>query len=98
MKSLIITLALVGLCLITKAQTTGGIRSNGAGLVMTMGGIGLTIGGFTTRPDKYYTGNGIWQVKPFHKQGGRASAIVCGVSLTITGLITSIINAPKQRR
>ena len=39
MKSLIITLALVGLCLITKAQTTGGIRSNGAGLVMTMGGM-----------------------------------------------------------
>ena len=31
------------------------------------------------------------------QQGARASAIIFGISLTLTGLITSIINAPKQR-
>ena len=96
-KKLLLTLTLIGLFYTTQAQPKKILYKSGTGFAMTMGGIGLTVGGFTTRPDKHYTGNGVWQAKPFHKQGARASAIIFGISLTLTGLITSIINAPKQR-
>tara|TARA_R110000796_G_scaffold123761_1_gene238123 strand:- start:3588 stop:3896 length:309 start_codon:yes stop_codon:yes gene_type:complete len=65
-----------------------GSRGKGYGL-MALGGVTLALGAFTTTPDQYYN-NGSWQVKPFHKQGARSSAIICGVSLTLTGLITAI--------
>ena len=96
-KKLLLALTLIGLSYTIQAQPKKVLYKPGTGFAMTMGGIGLTVGGFTTRPDKHYTGNGVWQAKPFHKQGARASAIIFGVSLTLTGLITSIINAPKQR-
>jgi UPF0716 family protein affecting phage T7 exclusion len=97
MKKIIVALVLIGLSYTTQAQSRRSTHELGAGFAMTIGGIGFTIGGFTTRPEKFYTSSGAWQIKPFHKQGARSSAIVCGISLTITGLITSIINAPKQR-
>ena len=87
----------VSLSYFSYAQSGRSFQKAGTGFAMTMSGIGLTVGGFTTRPDKYYVGNGVWQVKPFHKQGGRSSVIICGISLTITGLITSIVNSPKRR-
>jgi len=64
--------------------------SNGYGLI-SLGGVSIAIGGFATRPERYYNGN-MWVTKPLHRQGPRASAIVCGVTLTITGLIAAIIN------
>lgn len=77
----------------TNTDPTPRYRSSGNGYgLMALGGVTLTLGGILTRPEKFYTDDGVWQVKPFHKQGPRASAIVCGVSLTITGLITAIIN------
>ena len=63
---------------------------NGYGF-MALGGVTIALGAFTTRPDRYYNGS-IWVDKPFHRQGPRASAIVCGVTLTITGLIGAIVN------
>ena len=66
-------------------------RGNGYGL-MALGGVTIAIGGFATRPDKYLAPGGVWIDKPFHKQGPRASAIVCGVTFTITGLISAIVN------
>lgn len=100
MKKLIIALTFIAVCNMVQAgdstDTDPGPRyrsgGNRYGLIV-LSGITLTIGGITTRPEKFYTGAGIWQVKPFHKQGPRASAIICGVSLTITGLITAIVNA-----
>ena len=97
-KTIIVTLALIGLCNNSYAgdstdtdprprYSNGG---NGYGL-MALGGVTIAIGGFATRPDRYYNGT-TWITKPFHKQGPRASAIVCGVSLTITGLISAIVN------
>ena len=62
---------------------------NGYGL-MALGGVTLAIGGFATRPDRYYNGT-TWVDKPFYNQGPRASAIVCGVTLTVTGLISAIL-------
>ena len=99
MRKLAIIIAFIGMCNIVQAGDSTdtdprpryGGGGNGYGL-MALGGVTLTIGGILTRPEKFYTG-AVWQVKPFHKQGPRASAIVCGVSLTITGLITAIANA-----
>lgn len=91
MKAIIIGLALIGLCNIAQAQYGNRPGRGNTGLAMTLGGVSIMIGGFVTRPEKYYTTNGVWEVKPFHRQGPRASAIVCGLSLTITGLITSLL-------
>ena len=97
-KIIIISLTLIGLCNRSYAgdstdTPTPRYRSggNGYGLIV-LGGVTLAIGGFATRPEKYHAGNGIWLEKPFHQQGPRASAIVCGVTLTITGLIAAIVN------
>jgi hypothetical protein len=97
-KIIIISILLAGLCNTTYAgdsTLTDPLprhSSNGDGYgLMALGGVTLTLGAFTTTPDQYYN-NGSWQVKPFHKQGARSSAIVCGVSLTITGLISAIAN------
>ena len=100
MKKLVIIIAFIGMCNIvqagdsTAADPQPRYRGGGDGYgLMALGGVTLTIGGILTRPEKFYTDAGVWEVKPFHKQGPRASAIVCGVSLTITGLITAIVNA-----
>tara|TARA_Y100000034_G_scaffold112940_1_gene147413 strand:+ start:90 stop:398 length:309 start_codon:yes stop_codon:yes gene_type:complete len=78
----------------TNAEPQPRYRGNGNGYgLMALGGVTIAIGGFATRPDRYLSGNGIWLEKPFYKQGPRASAIVCGVTLTITGLIGAIANA-----
>ena len=66
-----------------------GGNGDGYGL-MALGGVTLAVGGFVTRPDRYYNGTA-WVDKPFYNQGPRASAIVCGVSLTVTGLISAIL-------
>jgi len=104
MKKLIIALTLISFCNCLYAGDSTATDepnpryyhgSKGYGL-MFLGGVTLTIGGITTRPERFYN-NGVWQVKPFHKQGARASAIVCGISLTATGLISAIVNAPKRR-
>lgn len=106
MKKLILTLALFSFCNCLYAEDSTSITtsepkpryshgSDGFG-IMISGGIILTIGGVATRPDKYHIGNGVFQTKPFHKQGARASAIVCGISLTATGLISAIINTSKR--
>ncbi len=99
MKTIIVTLALVSLCnglyagdsTDTAPNPRYGGNGNGYGL-MALGGVTLTIGGLATRPDRYLAPGGVWLDKPFHKQGPRASAIVCGVTLTITGLISAIVN------
>jgi hypothetical protein len=95
-KVIVISILLTGLCNITYAGDSTNTdplprhNSNNDGFgLMALGGITLTLGAITTVPDQYYN-NGSWQVKPFHKQGARSSAIICGVSLTITGLITAI--------
>jgi len=99
MKKIIISLLFIGLFNgvyagdSTDTDPTPRYRSTGNGYgLMALGGVTLTIGGFATRPDRYLASSGVWLDKPFHKQGPRASAIVCGVTLTITGLITAIIN------
>ena len=97
MKKLIVMITLLGLSYTLQAQSGRASYKPCTGFALTMSGICITVGGFTTRPDKQYTGNGVWRVKPFHKQGARASAIIFGVSLTVTGLITSIINKPKRK-
>jgi hypothetical protein len=87
-KIIIISLAMMGLCNTTQAQ----YKSTGKGkygLLMSLGGVSIMIGGFATRPERYYN-NGLWIEKPFHRQGPRATAIVCGMTLTITGFITAI--------
>ena len=97
-KIIIISILLVGLCNTTHAGDSTltdplprpNSNSDGFGL-MALGGVTHTIGAITTVPDQYYN-NGVWMNKPFHKQGARSSAIVCGVSLTITGLISAIAN------
>lgn len=88
-KTIIVAIALIGLCNTANAQR--GLNNGNTGLAMTLGGVSLMIGGFTTQPDKFVGTDGVWRPKPFYNQGPRASAIVCGVALTITGLITSII-------
>lgn len=95
-KIIIVSTLLIGLCNITYARDSTNTdplprhNSNNRGYgLMALGGITLTLGALTTTPDQYYN-NGSWQVKPFYKQGARSSAIICGVSLTITGLITAI--------
>ena len=96
-KTIIVTLAMIGLCnssyagdsTDTDPQPKYRGTGNGYGL-MALGGVTLAIGGFATRPDRYYNGT-TWVDKPFYNQGPRASAIVCGVSLTVTGLISAIL-------
>jgi hypothetical protein len=98
MKKILIGLVLIGLCNgvyandSTDTDPTPRYRSgsNGYGLI-ALGGVSIAIGGFATRPERYYNGN-MWVTKPFYRQGPRASAIVCGVTLTITGLISAIVN------
>jgi len=98
MKKLITFLLFIGLCNGIYAgdstdAPTPRYRSGGNGYgLMALGGVTLALGGFVTRPEKYYAGKGIWLEKPFHQQGPRASAIVCGITLTITGLISAIVN------
>ena len=91
-KTIIVAIALIGLCNAAQAQYGSRVRNGNNGLAMTIGGVSLMIGGFTTRPDRYVGADGVWRPKPFYNQGPRASAIFCGLTLTITGLITSIIN------
>jgi len=99
MKKILIGLVLIGLCngvcagdsTDTEPPKYKTVGRNSYGL-MALGGVTLAIGGFATRPEKFHMGNGVWQVKPFYQQGPRASAIVCGVTLTITGLISAIVN------
>jgi hypothetical protein len=96
-KLVLLNLLLISLCNTlyagdsTSAEPSPGYSSRGNGYgLMALGGITLTLGAITTIPDQHYN-NGSWQVKPFHKQGARSSAIICGVSLTISGLITAIV-------
>ena len=98
MKKLITILLFIGLCNgvfagdSTDTDPRPRYSSGGDGyMLMALGGVTIAIGGFATRPDRYYNGT-TWMTKPFHKQGPRASAIICGVTLTITGLIAAIIN------
>ena len=98
LKIIVISILLIGLCNITYAGDSTSTdplprhNSNNDGFgLMALGGVTLTLGAITTVPDQYYN-NGVWMNKPFHKQGARSSAIVCGVSLTITGLISAIAN------
>ena len=98
MKKLITILLFIGLCNgvcagdSTDTDPQPKYRGGGDGYgLMALGGVTLAIGGFATRPDRYYNGT-TWVDKPFYNQGPRASAIVCGVSLTITGLISAIVN------
>ena len=98
MKKIIISLLFMALCAgVYAADSTStdpgpGYTTSGDGYgLMALSGVNLTIGAVTTIPDQYYN-NGVWMDKPFHKQGARASAIVCGVTLTITGLIAAIAN------
>lgn len=100
MKKLIMTLLLIGICGLTQGadstitEPQPKYRGGGDGYgLMALGGVTIAVGGILTRPDKYYTGNGVWLEKPFYNQGPRASAIIAGVSLTITGLIGAIANA-----
>jgi hypothetical protein len=97
MKKLIMTLLLIGICGLTQGadstitEPQPKYRGGGDGYgLMALGGVTLAIGGFVTRPDRYYNGT-TWVDKPFYNQGPRASAIVCGVSLTVTGLISAIL-------
>ena len=97
-KIIIVSILLIGLCNTTYASDSTstdpgpGYTTSGDGYgLMALSGVTLTIGAITTTPDQYYR-NGVFIDKPFHKQGARASAIVCGVTLTITGLIAAIAN------
>ena len=99
MKKLIIILLFIGLCNgiyandSTNTDPTPRYSSGGNGYgLMALGGVTVAIGGFATRPDRYLAPGGVWLDKPFHKQGPRASAIICGMTLTITGLISAIAN------
>jgi|TARA_R110002012_G_scaffold293427_1_gene489095 hypothetical protein len=99
LKIIVISILLIGLCNITYAGDSTSTdplprhNSNNDGFgLMALGGVTLTLGAISTIPNKYHVGNGVWQIKPFHKQGPRSSAIICGVSLTITGLISAIAN------
>ena len=97
-KIIIVSILLIGLCNTTYAADSTstdpgpGYTTSGDGYgLMALSGVTLTIGAVTTTPDQYYR-NGVFMDKPFHKQGARASAIVCGVTLTVTGLIAAIAN------
>ena len=99
MKKLITILLFIGLCNgvyandSTDTDPRPRYSSGGDGyMLMALGGVTVAVGGFATRPDRYLAPGGVWLDKPFHKQGPRASAIVCGVSLTVTGLISAILN------
>jgi hypothetical protein len=97
-KIIIISILITGFCNTTYAADSTntdpgpGYTTSGDGYgLMALSGVTLTIGAVTTTPDQYYR-NGVFMDKPFHKQGARASAIVCGVTLTVTGLIAAIAN------
>ena len=97
-KIIIVCILLIGLWNTTYAADSTstdpgpGYTTSGDGYgLMALSGVTLTIGAITTTPDQYYR-NGVFIDKPFHKQGARASAIVCGVTLTISGLIAAIAN------
>ena len=89
-KTIIIGIALICLCNTTQAQYRATSSNDNYGLMMTLGGVSIMMGGFATRPERFRDNDGIWKVKKFHQQGPRASAIVCGITLTVTGLIASI--------
>jgi len=98
MKKLIVALTFVGLCNLTQATDPIDTKEiiqyhtfNNHGLLISLGGVTFLVGGFATRPERYWDGN-TWNNKPFYNQGPRAFAIGTGVSLTVCGLITAIAN------
>ena len=91
-KTIVIGLALIGLCNTTQAQYRSTSNNDNYALMMTLGGVSIMVGGFATRPERFRDNDGIWKVKKFHQQGPRASAIICGITLTFTGLIAAITN------
>lgn len=75
-------------------------HGNNIGLGMVVGGTTITVAGFLTAPDYYYTNVSSTQVnftstqvqnKPFFQQGPRTLAICTGVTFTVTGLLTMLM-------
>tara|TARA_R110000824_G_scaffold160833_2_gene335787 strand:- start:3567 stop:3866 length:300 start_codon:yes stop_codon:yes gene_type:complete len=64
------------------------------GIIMTIGGVGLTTMGLCVRPIYHYIPapypQSTWVPKPWYQQTHKWPAITVGVTFTITGLITMI--------
>ena len=104
MKTLLL-LSLMLLSLSASAQYKKGKLDNPmtSGLILTGGGVGMTLGAFFTPNEYYWVGQqtqpnqsnanaGTWEVKPFYKQGAKFYGVCGGVTLTISGLITTLSN------
>lgn len=85
----------------SKGKSHQGIDGNNIGYGMMVGGALISVAGFITAPDWYYVNSTSTQInftgtqrknKPFFQQGPRTMAICSGVTLTITGLLTSLAN------
>lgn len=88
--------------LITNAQKKVSSNEPRYGYCITAGGIIFTVSGLLTTPEYMFVpnpgqtyissgGQGTWVKKPFFDQGARSLCIVTGVSLTFTGVITSLM-------
>lgn len=98
----IITLLAILFTLTTNAQSRKPMSNEKAGttgLALTFGGLGFSAAGFLTPPitTGQYVSNGNGATgsthntnAPFYQQGPRFGAIVGGVTITLTGLITLI--------
>ena len=73
------------------------------GIILMSGGAAMALGAFLTpieyqwvgtmkQPNQSSANNGTWEPKPFYAQGARFYGVCGGVTLTITGLITTLSN------
>lgn len=85
------------LCLSAKSKAQSYSRGNSGSKApaLIIGGVGFTVAGLLTKPEWYYQNpapmTGPQVNKPFFQQRTRMLPVVCGVTLTISGLITAIV-------
>ena len=69
-----------------------------SGIVLTTGGVALTIGSVFT-PSEGQWSDGRWRPMPIYAQDARFAGIVTGCAITVTGVIAIIAGKePKNKR
>lgn len=69
-----------------------------SGIVLTTGGVALTIGSVFT-PSEGQWSDGRWRPMPIYAQDARFAGIVTGCAITATGVLSTIIGyEPKTNR
>ena len=96
MKALLITLMLCT-ALSGQAQKRDKADLQTVGIIMTAGGVALTVGAAVT-PGELSQVDGRWRPSPIYQQSARFGSLVAGCAVTLSGGLTMLATMEKKNR